>query len=110
MRTPFLSGHGISMQVKNAHLMIKDGREYEEGDRATYELKPKYDQYDNIVVYGHSSNITLEAIKWLSKQNIQLTIPYWDGAILTNILIPEPEAGGGVHPTFPCHAVTRVFV
>lgn len=93
MRTLFLSGHGIDIRVENAHLMIKDGHEYERAEPSTYELKPKYDEYDNIVVYGHSGNITFEAIKWLSKQNIQLTVLNWDGCLLTNILIPEPKAG-----------------
>lgn len=46
------------------------------------------------MVHGHSGNITQEAIKWLSKQNIQLTLLNWDGCLLTNILIPEPKAGG----------------
>jgi CRISP-associated protein Cas1 len=94
MRTLFLSGHGISMRVENTHLMIRDGCEFERAEPATCELKPKHDEYDNIVVFGHSGNISLEAIKWLSKQNIQLTVLNWDGGLLTNILIPEPKAGG----------------
>jgi CRISP-associated protein Cas1 len=92
MRTLFLSGHGISMLVENAHLMIRDGCEFERSEPMTYELKPKYDEYDNIVVYGHSGNITLEAIKWLSRQNIQLTVHNWDGCLLTNVPIQEPPS------------------
>ena len=46
------------------------------------------------MIYGHSGNITLEALKWLSKQNIQLTILNWDGRLLNTLLIPEPKAGG----------------
>lgn len=73
--------------------MIRDGCEYDRPEPATYELRPKYDEFDNIVVYGHSGNISLEAIKWLSKQNIQLTILDWDGSLLTSVLIPEPKLG-----------------
>ncbi|NLT38537.1 MAG: hypothetical protein GXX95_10335 [Methanomassiliicoccus sp.] len=83
MRTLFLSGHGIDMRVENAHLIIRDGHEYERAKPSTYELKPKYDEYDNIVIYGHSGNITLEAINWLSKQNIQLTVLNRDGCLHT---------------------------
>jgi CRISPR-associated protein Cas1 len=82
------------MRVKNARLFVKDGKEFERAEPASYELKPKYDEHDNIVIYGHSGNITLEAINWLSRQNIQLTVLNWDGCLLTNIVIPEPKAGG----------------
>ncbi|WP_019178002.1 CRISPR-associated endonuclease Cas1 [Methanomassiliicoccus luminyensis] len=94
MRTLYLSGHGVSLRVENARLLIRDGCEFERANPCEYELKPKYDEYDNIVIYGHSGNITLEALKWLSKQNIQLTILNWDGRLLASITIPEPKAGG----------------
>lgn len=93
MRTLYLSGHGISMKVENARLKIRDGCEFERAEPMEYELKPKYDEFDNIVIYGHSGNITLEALKWLSKQNIQLTILNWDGSLLTSVTIPEPKKG-----------------
>ena len=93
MRSLLLSGHGINMRVENARLMIRDGCEFERAKPTEYELKPKSDEYDNIVIYGHSGNITLEALKWLSKQNIQLTILNWDGQLLNSILIPEPKNG-----------------
>lgn len=93
MRTLYLSGHGISMRVDNARLLIRDGCDVNRADPDTYELRPKSDEYDNIVIYGHSGNMSLDAIKWLSKQNIQLTILNWDGRNLTNILIPEQKVG-----------------
>jgi len=93
MRTLYLSGHGISMRVDHSHLLIRDGCEFERPEPMTYELKPKHDEFDNIVIYGHSGNITLEAIKWLSRHNIQLTILNWDGSLVASVTIPEPKQG-----------------
>jgi CRISP-associated protein Cas1 len=93
MKTLYLSGHGISIRVDHSHLMIRDGCEFERPEPMTYELKPKHDEFDNIVIYGHSGNITLEAIKWLSRQNIQLTILNWDGCLVASVTIPEPKQG-----------------
>lgn len=94
MRTIFPSGHGINIRVEDSNLVAKDGMEFERTIPTSYKLKPKYDEFDNVVVYGYSGNITLEVIKWLSKQNIKLTMLDWDGSLLTDILIPEPKAGG----------------
>lgn len=93
MRTLYLSGHGIGMRVENARLMIRDGCEYDRPEPMQHGLRPKYDEYDNIVIFGHSENITMESLKWPSKQNIQLTILNWDGSLLTNVLIPKPKLG-----------------
>jgi len=93
MKTLFLSGHGVNLRVENARLKIRDGCEYERSEPAEYELKPKGDEYDNIVIYGHSGNISLEALKWLSNQNVQLIILNWDGQLLNNVLIPETKNG-----------------
>ncbi len=72
MGSLFVSGHGESLTVENTRLMIRDGREFERADPSEYELRPKSDEYDNIVIYGHSGNISLEALNWLSKQNKQI--------------------------------------
>ena len=74
------------MRVENARLMVRDGLEYERSKPNEYKLKPKCEDYDNIVIYGHSGNISLEALKWLSKLN-------WDGQLLNSVLIPEPKNG-----------------
>lgn len=43
------------------------------------------------MIYGHSGNITLDAIKWLTKQNVQITVLNWDGRLLTTIMPPESK-------------------
>lgn len=93
MKTLFLSGHGVNLRVENSRLIIRDGCEYERREPAEYELRPKGDDYDSIVIYGHSGNISLEALKWLSKHNVQLTILNWDGQLLNTVLIPEIKKG-----------------
>lgn len=94
MKTLFLSGHGISLRVENARLLVRNGCIAGRNDPERYDLKPKGDEYDNVVIYGHSGNISLDALKWLSKQNIQLTVLNWDGRLLTSVLIPEVKQNG----------------
>jgi CRISP-associated protein Cas1 len=89
MNTLFLSGYGIKLRVDNAKLVVKDGRDQNRNDISEIAIRPKSIDYDNIVIYGHSGDISLDAIKWLSKQNVQLIILNWDGRLLTNVLIPE---------------------
>jgi len=89
MNTLFLSGYGITLSVNAGRLHVKDGRDADKDESESYVFRPKMIDVDNIVIYGHSGNISLDAIKWLSKQNVQLTVLNWDGRLLTNILIPE---------------------
>jgi len=88
MRTLLLSGYGISLSVDSGCLHVKDGRDYEK-EPVEHVFRPKFIDINNIVVYGHSGNISLDAMKWLSKMNVQLTILNWDGRVLSNVLIPE---------------------
>jgi len=92
MKILFLSGYGIDLSVDSGRLIIRDGRDLNKEPTQTV-LKPKGDEYDGIVIYGHSGNISLDAMRWLSKQNIPLTILNWDGRVLTNVLIPEMKQG-----------------
>ncbi len=91
MRCLLLSGHGIKMNVDSAKLVIQDGRNSVEEEPAKYTLRPKITDYDNLVVYGHSGYITFEAMRWLTKQNIQLTLLNWNGKLLTNVLSLESK-------------------
>ncbi len=67
MKTLLLTGYKISLSTDNSKLYVKDGRDKDkEPVEITY--KPKFIDLDNIIIYGHSGNITLNAIKWLMKQ------------------------------------------
>lgn len=70
------------MRVENARLHIRNGCESVRKNPDRHELKPNGDEYDNIVIYGHSGNISLDALKWVSKQNIALVVLNWDGRML----------------------------
>jgi CRISPR-associated protein Cas1 len=78
MKILFLSGYGIDLSVDSGRLVVKDGRDLKK-EPIEIVLKPKGDEYDGIVIYGHSGNVSLDAMKWLAKLNIPLTILNWDG-------------------------------
>jgi CRISPR-associated protein Cas1 len=89
MKMLLLNGHGIDMRVSNAKLHIKDGRYSANEEPEKYEFSPKRMDIDNIVVYGKSGNLSIEAIRWLIKHNVQVTILDWNGKLLTTMLPPE---------------------
>ena len=74
------------MTVDDGKLHIQNGHDYNTPKPEHLIFRPKYIDLDNIVVYGHSGNISIDAIRWLVKQNVQLTFLNWDGRLLTNVL------------------------
>jgi CRISPR-associated protein Cas1 len=86
-----LSGHGIKIHVNDGKLHVQDGRSSITEEPFSYTFRPKMIDFDNIVIYGHSGHITFEAMRWLVKQNTQLTLLNWDGKLLTTILPPEAK-------------------
>ncbi len=89
MKMLLLNGHGIDMRVSNAKLHVKDGRFSANEEPEKYEFSPKRIDIDSIVVYGQSGNLSLDAIRWLIKHNVQVTILDWNGKLLTTMLPPE---------------------
>lgn len=89
MKFLLLNGHGIIFRVEKAGLEITEGRFTTKEEPKTYSFRPKRIEYDNIVIYGKSGNISIEAIRWLIKHNVQITILDWDGSLLTTIMPPE---------------------
>ena len=71
-------------------MIVKDGRDHDK-ELTTYEFKAKHDDLDQVVIYGHTGNVSLEAMKWLSKQNIALVVLNWDGRMLMNVLGPDTK-------------------
>lgn len=88
MRFLLLNGHGIHFSVDKARLYVKEGR-YSEEEPKLHVFRPKRIPYDNVVIYGRSGEISVEAIRWLIKHNIAITILNWDGKLLTTMLPPE---------------------
>src|SRR3989344_1438561 len=88
MRFLLLNGHGLYFAVDRARLYIKDGI-YSEEKPKEYVFRPKRIPYDNIVIYGRSGQISIEAIRWLIKHNVAITLLNWDGKLLTTMLPSE---------------------
>ena len=59
MRTLLLSGYGIGLSVDSGRLHVRDGSDYKKEPKE-YVFKPKFIDYDSIVIYEHSGNISLD--------------------------------------------------
>jgi CRISPR-associated protein Cas1 len=88
MKFLLLNGHGIDMRVNGAKLHVKDGR-FSTEEPEKYIFSPKRMDIDSIIIYGQNGNLTIDAIKWLIKHNVQISILNWDGKLLTTMLPPE---------------------
>jgi CRISPR-associated protein Cas1 len=89
MKMLLLNGHGISMRVHGSKLYIKDGRFSVEDEPLEYVFAPKRMEFDSIIIYGQDGNISIDAIRWLIKHNVQVTILNWNGKLLTTMLPAE---------------------
>jgi len=77
------------MTVSDGKLRIVDGVDGEKSEHKEYIFKPKHLEADSIVMYGHSGNISLSAIKWLMKMKVPVTVLDWNGRMLTSMQPPE---------------------
>ena len=57
------------------------------------EFFPHKINHDGIIIDGHTGNITFEAMRWLSKHNINLTLLNWNGQLLANVIPEQPKSG-----------------
>ena len=57
------------------------------------EFYPHKINHDGIIIDGHTGNIAFEAMRWLSKHNINLTLLNWNGQLLANLLPEQPKSG-----------------
>src|SRR3989338_111401 len=89
MKLLLLNGHGINLRVDAAKLHIRDGRYSDDTEPKEYVFRPKQINVDNIVVYGKSGSISIEAVRWLIKHGVQMTFLDWNGKLLTTMLPRE---------------------
>jgi len=92
MNSLFLSGYNIHICVDDGKLIIKDGRDWEK-EPTEIIMKPKFVDYDHIILYGHSGNISLSAIKWLMKQKVSINVLDYDGTLLSSMDPPQSKTG-----------------
>ena len=88
MNSLLISGFGTSINVDKRKLIItnklKDTR---------LEFFPHKINHDSIIIDGHTGNITFEAMRWLMKHNINLTLLNWNGQLLANVMSEQPKSG-----------------
>jgi CRISPR-associated protein Cas1 len=89
MKLLLLNGHGISIRVDGSKLKITDGRYNTTEEPAHYAYAPRRMDIEHIILYGHTGNLTLDAIRWLIKHSVQISILDWNGKLLTTMLPSE---------------------
>jgi len=82
MNPLLLTGFGISIDVKKAHLTIKQ-------KESVMEFEPHRIPYDYIVIDGHYGSISFEAMRWLSKHDVSIALLNWNGNLLSTTLSQE---------------------
>jgi len=87
MNPLLISGFGTSINVDKRRLIVTNKLE---GSRA--EFYPHQIQYDSIIIDGHTGNITFEAMRWLTKHDIPITMLNWNGNLLSTTLPKEPAS------------------
>jgi CRISPR-associated protein Cas1 len=85
MKILILSGYGISITVDGGRLTIQDGHDLDQQNPEKYVFRPKFIDLDTIIVEGDSGKISFEAIRWLTKMGVQLSVLNWDGRLLTTM-------------------------
>lgn len=83
-----MSGFGTSIHVENRRLRIENKIKDEK-----IEFYPHNIEYDSIIIDGHTGNITFEALRWISKHDINLTLLNWNGNLLSVTLPEQPKSG-----------------
>jgi CRISPR-associated protein Cas1 len=83
-----VSGFGNFISVDKRKLVIQNKLE-----NTRLEFYPHQISHDSIVIDGHTGNITFEAIRWLMKHDISITLLNWNGNLLGVTLPQGPKAG-----------------
>ncbi len=88
MNPLLITGFGTSINVDKRKLIITNKL-----NDTRLEFYPHKINHDGIIIDGHTGNITFEAMRWLSKHNINLTLLNWNGQLLANVLPEQPKSG-----------------
>jgi CRISP-associated protein Cas1 len=79
-----LTGHGVDLRVKSGALMVKDGLTHYPQNREEFLLFPgKQNTPSRIVLLSRSGSVSVDAICWLSAQDIPLIIMSYQGDTLS---------------------------
>ena len=91
---PFLlSGWGVEILAANTRtcqeLRVQDGHQNHQSGES-YVFQPRQCPHDAIIVEGRTGHISLQALRWLSANNIPVFFMSYDGSIISTILPPVP--------------------
>jgi CRISPR-associated protein Cas1 len=88
-----LSGYGVEILTSNpkphAELKITVGRKTNPTP-VRYQFLPRRIEYDSIILENATGQISLAALRWLSKHNIPIFFLGFDGATISQVLPPAP--------------------
>ena len=88
MNPLLLSGYGITINVDKRKLIINNKIKNER-----LEFYPHKINHDGIVIDWHYGNVSFEALRWLSKHDISLSLLNWNGKLLSVTLPDTPKSG-----------------
>jgi len=88
MNPLLLSGFGISINVDKRKLIINNKIKNQ-----NLEFYPHKINHDGIVIDGHYGNVSFEAMRWMAKHNISLSLLNWNGNLLSVTLPDMPKSG-----------------
>ena len=87
-----LTGYGINVHVDSGRLIVKDGN-YKSREPKEKRFRRKMIDFDKMVISGNSGNISLSAIKWITKQKRDIAVLDWNGKLVTSISAPLANLG-----------------
>ena len=88
MNPLLLSGFGISINVDKRKLIINNKIKNQR-----LEFYPHKINHDGIIIDGHYGNVSFEAMRWLAKHDISLTLLDWNGKLLSVTQPDTPKSG-----------------
>lgn len=85
MNPLLISGFGTNINVEKRKLIITNKL-----DNVQLEFYPHQIPHDSIIIDGHTGNITFEALRWLMKHDISVSMLNWNGDLLSVTLPKAP--------------------
>jgi CRISPR-associated protein Cas1 len=88
MKPLLISGFGSFLSVDRRKLIV-----YNTFTKEKFEFYPHQIEYDTIIIDGHSGAVSFDAIRWIAKHDIALTLLNWNGNVLSTLQPKEPVSG-----------------
>ena len=85
MNPLLISGYGVSITVNRACLTVTNTH----SETESYDFRPHQIPYDSIIIDGHYGSISLEALYWLSKHDVSVSLLNWNGNMLYTAMPKE---------------------